>query len=78
MKKQLHPKLKMICRSKCDRRRTISIMRHVTKLLLRIMQKVRMNIQPEIVEEQCEFIKVDGTPRGTHKCCVFAWNTHYK
>lgn len=34
----------------CDLQRTISIISHVTRLLLRIMQRVRKDIQPEIGE----------------------------
>ena len=42
----------------CDQHRTISIMSHITKILLRIiMQRVRKKIQPEIGEEQCGFVE---------------------
>ena len=42
--------------------RTISLMSHITKLLLRIvMQRAQKRIKPEIGEEQCGFIENTGT-----------------
>ena len=46
----------------CELHRTISLMSHVTKLLLRIiMMRVRNKINPEIAEEQCGFVEGKGT-----------------
>ena len=46
----------------CELHRTISIMSHVTKILLRIvMMRVRNKIRPEIAEEQCGFVEGKGT-----------------
>ena len=42
----------------CELHRTISLMSHVTKILLRIvLMKVRSKIRPEIAEEQCGFVE---------------------
>ena len=46
----------------CELHRTISLMSHVTKLLLRIiMMRIRNKINPEIAEEQCGFVEGKGT-----------------
>ena len=46
----------------CELHQTISLMGHVTKLLLRIiMMRVRNKINPEIAEEQCGFVEGKGT-----------------
>ena len=46
----------------CELHRTISLMSHITKLLLRIiMMRVRNKINPEIAEEQCGFVEGKGT-----------------
>ena len=46
----------------CELHRTISLMSHVTKMLLRIiMMRVRNKINPEIAEEQCGFVVGKGT-----------------
>ena len=46
----------------CELHQTISLMSHVTKLLLRIiMMRVRNKINPEIAEEQCGFVEGKGT-----------------
>ena len=51
----------------CDQHRTISIMSHITKILLRIiMQRVRKKIQPEIGEEQCGFVEGKGTVNAVY------------
>ena len=43
-------------------RGTISLMIHITKILLRIiMMRVRNKIKPEIADEQCGFVKRKGT-----------------
>jgi len=48
--------------NECESHRTISLMSHITKLLLRIiMMRVRNKILPEIAEEQCGFIEGKGT-----------------
>ena len=45
----------------CELHRTISLMSHVTKLLLRIIMRVRNKINPEIAEEQCRFVEGKGS-----------------
>ncbi|GFO12223.1 MORC family CW-type Zinc finger protein 3 [Plakobranchus ocellatus] len=51
--------------TECELHRTISLMSHVTKLLLRIiMMRVRNKIKPEIAEEQCGF--VEGKAKKTN------------
>ena len=51
----------------CDQHRTISIMSHITKILLRIiMQRMRKKIQPEIGEEQCGFVEGKGTVNAVY------------
>ena len=48
--------------TECELHRTISLMRHVTKLILRIlMMRARPKITPEISKEQCGFMKDTGT-----------------
>ena len=48
--------------NECENHRTISLMRHVTKILLRIiMMRIRNKILPEIAQEQCGFIEDKGT-----------------
>ena len=48
--------------TECELHRTISLMSHVTKILLRIvMMRVRNKIRPEIAEEQCGFVEGKGT-----------------
>ena len=47
--------------TECELQRTISLMSHVTKILLRIvMMRVRNKIRPEIAEEQCRFVEGKG------------------
>ena len=44
--------------TECELHRTINLMSHVTKILLRIiMMRVRNKIRPEIAEEQCGFVE---------------------
>ena len=51
--------------TQCEFHRTISLMSHVTKILLRIvMMRVRNKIRPEIAEEQCGFVEGKGTPNA--------------
>ncbi|GFS18525.1 endonuclease-reverse transcriptase [Elysia marginata] len=48
----------------CEHHRTISLMSHITKILLRvrvIMMRVRNKIKPEIAAEQCGFVEGKGT-----------------
>ena len=46
----------------CELHRTISLMSHVTKILLRIiMMRSRNKIRPEIAAEQCGFVEGKGT-----------------
>ena len=48
--------------NECKNHRTISLMSHVTKILLRIiMMRIRNTILPEIAQEQCGFIEGKGT-----------------
>ena len=48
--------------TECEQHRTISLMSHITKILLRIiMMRVRNKIKPEIAEEQCGFVDGKGT-----------------
>ena len=44
--------------TECESHRTISLMSHITKILLKIlMARMRNKITPEIAEEQCGFVK---------------------
>ncbi|GFO09466.1 DNA replication licensing factor mcm8 [Plakobranchus ocellatus] len=53
--------------TECELHRTISLMSHVTKLLLRIiMMRVRNKIKPEIAEEQCGFVEGKGTTNAIY------------
>ncbi|GFR84929.1 hypothetical protein ElyMa_002429600 [Elysia marginata] len=46
----------------CEHPRTISLMSHITKILLRvIMMRVKKKIKPEIAAEQCGFVEGKGT-----------------
>ena len=46
----------------CELHRTISLMSHVTKILLRIiMKRARNKIKPKIANEQCGFVEGKGT-----------------
>ena len=48
--------------TECESHRTISLMNHITKILLTIMMaRTRNKITPEITEEQCGFVKDKGT-----------------
>ena len=48
--------------NECKNHHTISLMSHVTKILLRIiMMRIRNKILPEIAQEQCGFIEGKGT-----------------
>ena len=54
--------LKKAGATECELHRTISLMSHVTKILLRIiMMRVRNKVRPEIAEEQCGFVEGKGT-----------------
>ena len=53
--------------TECESHRTISLMSHVTKILLRIiMKRVRNKIKPEIAEEQCGFVEGKGTSNAIY------------
>ena len=53
--------------TECEVHRTISLMSHVSKVLLRvIMMRVRNKIRPEIAEEQCGFVEGKGTANGVY------------
>ena len=46
----------------CELHRTISLMNHITKILLRIIVlRTRSRIRPEIGKEQCGFMQDTGT-----------------
>ncbi|GFS07156.1 endonuclease-reverse transcriptase [Elysia marginata] len=46
----------------CEHHRTISLMSHITKILLKvIVMRVRNTIKPEIAAEQCGFVEGKGT-----------------
>ena len=46
----------------CDLHSTISLMSHITKILLRIiMKRARNKLNPELSEEQCGFVEGKGT-----------------
>ncbi|MGX9987587.1 reverse transcriptase domain-containing protein [Soonwooa purpurea] len=48
--------------NECELHRTISLMSHMTKLIIRIlMNRARSRIRPEIGQEQCGFVKDTGT-----------------
>ena len=48
--------------TECELHRTISLMSHITKLMLRIlMLRIRRNIRPEISDVQCGFMEGKGT-----------------
>ena len=49
--------------TECESHRTISLMSHITKILLKKILMARMGnkITPEIAEEQCGFVKDKGT-----------------
>ncbi|GFO08463.1 LINE-1 retrotransposable element orf2 protein [Plakobranchus ocellatus] len=48
--------------TECELHRTISLMSHITKILLKIiMLRIRNKIKPEIAEEQCGFVEDKGT-----------------
>jgi len=48
--------------TECELHRTISLMSHITKLMLRIlMRRIRRNIHEEISDVQCGFMKGKGT-----------------
>ena len=47
--------------TECELHRTITLMSHDTKILLRIaMMRVRNKIRPEIAEKQCRFMEGKG------------------
>jgi len=51
----------------CSQHRTISIMSHITKILLRvIMMRIRNKIKSEIAEEQCGFVEGKGTTNAIY------------
>ena len=53
--------------TECELHRTISLMSHVTKILLRvIMMRVRNKIRPEMAEEQCGFVEGKGTTNAIY------------
>jgi len=52
----------------CELHRTISLMSHVTKILLHIiMMRVRNKLKPEIAEEHCGFVEGKGTSNAILK-----------
>ncbi|GFO31954.1 RNA-directed DNA polymerase from mobile element jockey-like [Plakobranchus ocellatus] len=53
--------------TECELHRTISLMSHITKILLKIiMLRIRNKIKLEIAEEQCEFVEDKGTSNAIY------------
>ncbi|GFO36321.1 endonuclease-reverse transcriptase [Plakobranchus ocellatus] len=53
--------------TECELHRTISLMSHITKILLKIiMLRIRNKIKPEIAEEQCGFVEDQGTSNAIY------------
>ncbi|GFO30293.1 RNA-directed DNA polymerase from mobile element jockey-like [Plakobranchus ocellatus] len=53
--------------TECELHRTISLMSHITKILLKIiMLRIRNKIKPEIAEEQCGFVEDKGTSNAIY------------
>ncbi|ELT98390.1 hypothetical protein CAPTEDRAFT_77922, partial [Capitella teleta] len=53
--------------NECNQRRTISLMSHITKILLRtIMIRNRNIIKQEVAEEQCGFVESKGTKNAIY------------
>ncbi|GFN80048.1 endonuclease-reverse transcriptase [Plakobranchus ocellatus] len=53
--------------TECEVHRTISLMSHITKILLNIiMLRIRNKIKPEITEEQCGFVEDKGTSNAIY------------
>ena len=51
----------------CELHRLISLMSHITKILLRIiMTPVRNKIKPVIADEQCGFVEENGTTNAIY------------
>ncbi|GFR90337.1 LINE-1 retrotransposable element ORF2 protein [Elysia marginata] len=55
--------------TECELHRTISLMSHVTKILLRVvMMRIRSKIKPEIADEQYGFVEGKGTTNAYIHC----------
>jgi len=53
--------------TECELHRTISLMSHITKILLRIlMMRARKRLKPEIAGEQCGFVEGKGTANAIY------------
>ncbi|GFO27892.1 endonuclease-reverse transcriptase [Plakobranchus ocellatus] len=53
--------------TECELHRTISLMSHITKILLKIiMLRIRNKIKPEIAEEQCAFVEDKRTSNAIY------------
>ncbi|GFN92682.1 RNA-directed DNA polymerase from mobile element jockey-like, partial [Plakobranchus ocellatus] len=53
--------------TECELHRTISLMSHITKILLKIMMlRIRNKIKPEIAGEQCGFVEDKGTSNAIY------------
>ena len=53
--------------TECESHRTISLMSHITKILLRVLiMRVRKKIKPEIAQEQCGFVEGKGTTNAIY------------
>ncbi|GFO01373.1 craniofacial development protein 2-like protein [Plakobranchus ocellatus] len=53
--------------TECELHRTISLMSHITKILLKIiMLRIRNKIKPEIAEEQCGFVEDKETSNAIY------------
>ena len=58
--------------TECESHRTISLMSHITKILLKILMARMINkITPEIAEEQCGFVKDKGTRNAIYMLRTF-------
>ncbi|GFO42831.1 endonuclease-reverse transcriptase [Plakobranchus ocellatus] len=53
--------------TECELHRTISLISHITKILLKIIKlRIRNKIKPEIAEEQCGFVEDKGTSNAIY------------
>ncbi|GFR87016.1 endonuclease-reverse transcriptase [Elysia marginata] len=53
--------------TECKLHRTISLMSHVTKILLRVvMMRIRSKIKPEMADEQYGFVEAKGTTNAIY------------
>ena len=63
--------------TECGQNITISLMGHITKLLLRIiMLRIRSKIKLETAEDQCGFVKGKGTINAI--VCIYTYSEHLR